>query len=460
MGAQDTGKLFGARVLPIINKRSTTVSRIIIRPTTLFGRSAVTVSLAFILFQALTLAAVVYFVLFPLAQRSADDLAELIVLSAQTWVELPPETRPDFEQELARNHGLWLFAARSPLVPNARFGPYQRWLEAALEKRAGKQVRVVVSEWTEPWFWTEVSVAGQAIRIGFPKSRIGAQPFLALLLVLGAGVLLALATALVLARRITLPLARLSLATARVGKGETPELLPESGPEELAAVARNFNLMARQVRDLLANRTTLLAGISHDLRTPLARMHLALEMLPESSDAKLVERLRRDLEQMNHLIGTFLDLSRGLGNEEKQPVDLHALIAELAEDARRGGASVLSQPGQPREIIAAPLALRRILSNLLDNAIRYGDGKPVAMTWEDAPQGRIRISVLDRGPGIPEAQRETVFQPFYRMESSRSAATGGSGLGLAIARQLAESNGWSVELLPRAGGGSEARLTL
>lgn len=397
--------------------------------------------------------------LFPLAQRSADDLAELIVLSAQTWVELPPETRPDFEQELARNHGLWLFEARSPLPPSARFGPYQQWLEAALEKRAGKPVRVVVSEWSEPWFWTEVSVAGQAIRIGFPKSRIGAQPFLALLLVLGAGVLVALATSLVLARRITLPLARLSLATARVGKGETPELLPESGPQELAAVARNFNLMARQVRDLLANRTTLLAGISHDLRTPLARMRLALEMLPETSDPKLVERMQRDLEQMNHLIGAFLDLSRGLGYEEKQPVDLNVLIGELAEDARHGGATVECRSDiSPGAIKTAPLALRRILSNLLDNAIRYGAGKPVTIEWEASPEGVIRISVLDRGPGIPEDLRETVFQPFYRMESSRSAATGGSGLGLAIARQLAESNGWKLELLPRTGGGNEARL--
>ncbi len=420
-----------------------------------------TVSLAFILFQALTLAAVVYFVLFPLAERSADDLAELIVLSAQTWVELPPETRPDFEQELARNHGLWLFEARSPLVPSARFGPYQRWLEAALEKRAGKPVRVVVSEWNEPWFWTEVSVGGQAIRIGFPKSRIGAQPFLALLLVLGAGILVALATSLVLARRITLPLARLSLATARVGKGETPELLPESGPQELAAVARNFNLMARQVRDLLANRTTLLAGISHDLRTPLARMRLALEMLSETSDPKLVERMERDLEQMNLLIGTFLDLSRGLGYEEKQPVDLNALIGELAEEARHGGATVACGPDMsPGEVNTAPLALRRILSNLLDNAIRYGNGKPVTIEWEQTREGSIRVSVLDRGPGIPEDLRETVFQPFYRMESSRSAATGGSGLGLAIARQLAESNGWKLELLPRCGGGIEARLML
>ncbi|MDP2828407.1 MAG: ATP-binding protein [Sulfuricellaceae bacterium] len=432
------------------------------RPATLFGRSAVTVSLAFIVFQVLTVAAILTFVLAPLAKRSADDLAELIILSAQTWVELPPETRPDFEQTLARSHGLWLFTARAPLQANTRFAPYQYLLETALEKHGGKSVSVTVSEWDEPWLWTEVNAAGQTIQIGFPHSRIGVQPVLALLLVLGAGILLTLATALVLARRITLPLAQLSLASEKVGKGRTPDLLPESGPEELATVARNFNRMAVQVRDLLANRTTLLAGISHDLRTPLARMNLALEMLPDNTDPKLLDRLRHDLEQMNHLIGTFLDVSRSLGHEEKQEVDLSALIQELAEDAHRSEAQieVKYEPGPPCRIQAAPQALRRLLSNLLDNAIRYGANKPVSITWAIMQNGNIQISVLDSGPGIPEDQREAVFQPFYRIESSRNTATGGSGLGLAIARQLADSNGWKLALLPRAGGGTEARVQL
>jgi two-component system osmolarity sensor histidine kinase EnvZ len=271
--------------------------------------------------------------------------------------------------------------------------------------------------------------------------------------------LLALVTALVLARRITQPLARLSQAAASVGKGETPEWLPESGPQELAALARAFNLMARQVEELLANRTTLLAGVSHDLRTPLARMRLAVEMLAETSNAELVGQLLHDLEQMNRLIGALLDLSRGLGHEEKQAVDLMALAGELAADIRRGGARVECLSSAPCVVDAAPLALRRILSNLLDNGVRYGDGKPLGIEWLQT-EGTVRICVLDSGPGIPAAQREAVFRPFFRLEASRSAATGGSGLGLAIARQLAENNGWKLELLPRSEGGTEACLSL
>lgn len=430
------------------------------RPATLFSRSAATIALAFVLFQVFTLVTVVYFVLLPLAERSADDLAELILLSAKTWVELPPETRRDFELELAQNHNLWLFAAREPLARTGHAAPYRQLLESALAKRAGVPVPVVVPDWREPWLWTEISVAGQLIRIGFPKERVGTRPFLALALVLGCGTLLALVTALVLARRITQPLARLSQATASVGKGETPERLPESGPQELATLARAFNLMARQVEELLANRTTLLAGVSHDLRTPLARMRLAVEMLAETSNAELVGQLLHDLEQMNRLIGALLDLSRGLGHEEKQAVDLMALTGELAADIRRGGAQVECLSTAPCVVDAAPLALRRILSNLLDNGVRYGDGKPLGIEWRRTEDGAVAISVLDSGPGIPPAQREAVFRPFFRLEASRSAATGGSGLGLAIARQLAENNGWKLELLPRPQGGTEACLSL
>jgi two-component system, OmpR family, osmolarity sensor histidine kinase EnvZ len=187
-------------------------------------------------------------------------------------------------------------------------------------------------------------------------------------------------------------------------------------------------------------------------------MRLAVEMLPADAAPQLSAQLQQDIEQMNALIGALLDLSRGLGNEEKQSVDVGELLNELAEEMRRSGAAVEYRAAPPCRVVAAPLALRRILVNLLDNAVRYGDGKPVEIRCE--LDGATRISILDHGPGIPAQLNEAVFQPFYRLETSRNTATGGSGLGLAIARQLAQSNGWEVELLPRPEGGTEARLTL
>jgi two-component system, OmpR family, osmolarity sensor histidine kinase EnvZ len=217
--------------------------------------------------------------------------------------------------------------------------------------------------------------------------------------------------------------------------------------------------MALQVQSLLANRTTLLAGISHDLRTPLARMRLALEMLPENANPKLVARLRNDVEEMNRLIGEFISFSRGLEKEATQLTDLNLLLRELAENAANEGHEVRVLPHAQCIRPVGPMALRRILSNLAGNAVRYGAGKAVEMECECA-EGASVIRVLDRGPGIPAAEVENVFRPFYRLESSRSVATGGSGLGLAIARQLAEVNGWQIALLPRQGGGTEARLTI
>ena len=249
------------------------------------------------------------------------------------------------------------------------------------------------------------------------------------------------------------------MAGGRLPRLGTPEALDEHGVEELAELARTFNRMAQQVQALLANRTTLLAGISHDLRTPLARMRLAVEMLPEDADPKIIARLKNDVEEMNRLIGEFLNFSRGLSREAAQATDLNLLLQELVDNVASEGATVKWQPGTACVRALGQMAVRRIVANLLSNAVRYGAGKEVELTCACA-ENEIRICVLDRGPGIPPQEAENVFRPFYRLESSRSTATGGSGLGLAIARQLAETNGWSITLLARAGGGTEACLII
>lgn len=429
------------------------------RRASLFTQVGRSLALAFVISLAVTVAAIVYFMMVPLAQRSADDLAALMVLAAQTWVELPPDTRADFEDELVARHGLWLqVEAGKPLAQHAHYYPYVLFLEAALSRRIGRQIHIKLLEWEETWYWAEIPTSNRLIRVGFPKSRIGTQPPIAALIALLAGIFASVLTARLLARRISGPLERLSAAATRIGHGETPELLPETGPEELAALARNFNRMAREVRELLANRTTLLAGISHDLRSPLARMRVALEMLPAQTDPKLHAKLDADVEEMNRLIGNFLELARGLQSDAAQQIDLGALLTQLAEDARLSGAQVELRGGAG-QVRASAMALRRVLGNLIENAVRYGEGKPIEIVCA-ADGDRLRVSVLDRGPGIPADQLEAVLRPFYRLERSRSKTTGGSGLGLAIAKQLADAHGWRLDLRPRQGGGLDAGLEL
>jgi two-component system osmolarity sensor histidine kinase EnvZ len=426
---------------------------------TLFRSTAITVASALIILQLVIFSASAYYIMLPMAKRSTDDLAALMVLSAQTWVELPPQTRPDFELELARQHNLWLITSRTSLPDYEHHTPYLMLLEQALEARTGKVTRTKITEFGKTWFWVEFSSGEYQISIGFPQDRLGVESPLALLLIAAATIILTLLTAIILARRITRPLKNLAEAARHVGMGNTPETLAEEGVHELAELAHTFNNMAHQVQTLLANRTIMMAGISHDLRTPLARMRLAVEMLPQEADPKIIARLKNDVEEMNRLIGEFLSFSRGLEKEVPQNIDLNVLLQELANNMRAEGAIVQWKPEGSCKRQFGQMALRRIIQNLLGNAVRYGAGKEVELACECGDNESV-IRVLDRGPGIPAEELENVFHPFFRLESSRSTVTGGSGLGLAIAKQLAEVNGWSIALLPREGGGTEARLTI
>ena len=239
-----------------------------------------------------------------------------------------------------------------------------------------------------------------------------------------------------------------------MGAGELPEFLPETGPAELAELARRFNIMATEVRALLDNRTTLLAGISHDLRTPMTRLQLNLEMLRDAPSAARIDRAVSDLADMNKLITGYLELARTTQPETKVRFDLAGLLEEVAADTG------LAWPGAaPCEVEGGRMAVRQIVSNLIQNAQRYGGGGPVELVL-DCTDNLARVSVHDSGAGIPEDQLEKVFRPFYRLESSRAQATGGTGLGLAIVRQLAETNGWKVVLQNRPQGGLEAVLEI
>jgi two-component system osmolarity sensor histidine kinase EnvZ len=425
----------------------------------LFRSTATTVALALFLFQFVVISATVNYVMLPMAKRSADDLSALLVLSAQTWVELPPETRKDFELELISKHQFMVFEDLPPLPAREGFRPYLNLLDGALSERTGGQVSVKVTELETTWFWAEIPAGGKLIRIGFPKERLDMDPPMLLMLALVAMVVLTVVTALILARRITEPLSQLSLAAKRVGEGELPESLPHTNIKELSGLTTTFKQMAFQVRELLAGRTVMLAGISHDLRTPLARMRLAIEMLPQDTDPKQIARLQHDIEYMDKLIGEFLALSRDMQKETAEQIDITGLLQELAEDMREQGVQIVWQATGHVMRAVGPVSLRRVLSNLLGNARRYGAGSPIEMELE-ANETSTVVRILDRGPGIPAAESESVFRPFYRLESSRSHATGGTGLGLAIVRQLCEANGWIVELLPRVGGGTEARLKI
>ena len=418
----------------------------------LFARTALTLALAFVVFQAAAFWVVYRTLIVPVAERSADDLAGLIVLSAQTWVELPPQTRAAFERELARRHGLRLSTANLGATADAPRFAFRSQIEAALSRRVGNEVTLRGVPGTAA-AWLDIPLGGHDLHVGFFPRRYAVKPPLAAIAVIALGTFLSLLTALFLVRRITVPLARAAGAASQVGAGEVPDPLPETGPAELAELARRFNTMAGEVRALLDNRTTLLAGISHDLRTPMTRLQLNLEMLRDDPSPARIDRAVADLADMNKLITGYLELARTTQAETKMHFDLATLLEEVAVDAG------LPWPGAaPCEVEAGRLAVRQIVSNLVQNAQRYG-GASVELALECADK-LARVVVRDAGAGIPDDQLEKVFRPFYRLETSRSQATGGTGLGLAIVRQLAETNGLKVALRNRPQGGLEAVLEI
>ena len=407
----------------------------------------------------ISLGTAVYFVAIPMAKRSADDFAAVIVSAAHSLQSLPEEMHAELKQQLLLNHGLIVTEHIHVLSEKSFDVPYYVFFQESLARRAEQKLPIFEAE-TGPLIWVDVPAHGKMFRMGFDRNRLGTNPPIVLLMVIGGGALLTWLVSLLEVRRVARPLAQLSAAVDTVGRGSKPPALAENGPEEIAALARAFNRMSADIQELAENRTVIVAGISHDLRTPLTRLGLAVEMLDEKSEPQLVAGIRRDLAAMNDLIGQFLDFSKGLSDEKPVQLDLWQVIEAQAADLQRDGVDVkLSGCGAPCPYIADPVALQRLLANLLENAAHYGGGEPIDVDLQ-CDEHAVSIQICDRGPGIPADQTEAVFRPFHRLESARSNRTGGSGLGLAIARQLAIKHGWTIELLPREGGGTVAKVGL
>ena len=431
--------------------------RLLSQSTTLFGRTAIAFTLAFLLFSLFSLGLVIYFVTTPLTQRVASDLSALAVLTTQIWVELPPGTRPDFEQEMKRHHDISIGLAERGLPVDPAPVQYLQDLIDALAERTGGDLEILYDPTIPDWRWVDIPMGGRLMRVGFDTRRFATRIPLTLILMALAGTLIAVVTSLLMVRRITQPLAALAMASTRIGEGRRGEPLPEEGASELQELTRNFNQMERQLEVLIENRTTLLAGISHDLRTPIARMQLELELLNDDSDQELIEGLRADLSEMNEIISATLQLTQGISEDVTRQLPVCMELKSLVDDYRSREVEIefAGQDGLVRDLPIT--AFRRVLGNLIDNALRYGGGQPIKLSCSRQEEG-VLIEVIDQGPGIPEHQRTIVMQPFKRIEDSRSRESGGSGLGLAIVDQLCRLNQWHFELDGGERGGTVAKL--
>lgn len=264
-----------------------------------------------------------------------------------------------------------------------------------------------------------------------------------------------IAVSLVAVRWVTRPLKALADAADELGRNIHRPPMEERGPLEVARAARAFNTMQGRLAGYIRDRTRVLAAMSHDLKTPITRLRLRSELL---GDPQLKAKFTKDLDEMESMVGATLDFLRGLENREPvKPVDIMALLESLQADLRETGGTVEIEGATATPYPGGPQALKRCLGNLIENAVKYGQSARVLVDDNDA---RLEIRIQDQGPGLPPAELERVFEPFYRVEGSRSRETGGTGLGLTIARGIAEAHSGSLVLRNRAQGGLEAVLVL
>ena len=255
------------------------------------------------------------------------------------------------------------------------------------------------------------------------------------------------------------PIRRLAAAADALGKGRPVTDLRPSGAAEVRLAGAAFLEMQGRIQRQITQRTEMLAGVSHDLRTPLTRVRLQLAMLADAhpdSRPEIAES-EQDLLLMEHMIDEYMAFARGQGGEAPVSTDLADIIDDVAGDARREGRPITLEVERPLVMALRPNAIRRCLTNLVENAVHHGAKVAISATRRD---DIVSVTVEDDGPGIPEAQREEVFKPFFRLDSARNPRTGGAGLGLAIARDVARGHGGDIRMSGASLGGLRAELRL
>lgn len=426
-------------------------------PRSLLGRSLLIIVTPLVLLQVV--AAVIFFeahwnkISLRLARGLAGDIAAIVDLMRQ----YPGPEHRRWIFNLAADHmGIVASMRDDEILPNTQpvaRNRIERMLIRATREGVAKPFQIDTRSLPRRVV-VEIQLSDGVLRVVTLRKRLfSSTTYVFVLWMVGTSMIL-FAVATVFMRNQVKPVRRLAAAADDFGKGrDVPRFKPE-GATEVRQAAAAFLAMRQRITRQISQRTEMLAGVSHDLRTPLTRMKLQLALLGE---AEVAAELEEDIAEMEHMLEGYLAFARGEGAETTAPGNLTELLDEVVAQARRkGGVIDLHTEG---EIVVPfrPHALKRCLSNLIDNAIRFaGHVSARAGRRGDA----IEVIIDDDGPGIPEDQREEVFKPFFRLESSRNPVTGGVGLGLTIARDVIRGHGGDIELSDAPGGGLRVRLRL
>jgi two-component system, OmpR family, osmolarity sensor histidine kinase EnvZ len=391
-----------------------------------------------------------------ITRRLADSVAGEIglVVNARGRIE---QENANWLMDSAADMGLFFNFKKAEILPNAPPVTGGGILDTRLANSMRERVRrpFHIDTWShDRLVQIKVQVPDGVMEIFVPRERLfSSTTYIFVMWMVGTSLLL-FAIATMFMRNQVRPIRRLAAAVDNFGKGrDVPDFRPE-GATEIRRAAAAFERMRGRINSALTQRTEMLAGVSHDLRTPLTRMKLQLAMLAES---KGVEDLKQDLREMEVMVEEFLAFARGEGTEEPSDSDLGEIVATVVRAASTDGHAVQATTEGDLRILIRPIAIRRCITNLVMNATTHANTVEVSAIRRG---GLVEIKVDDDGPGIPEAEYEAVFKPFYRLDASRNPGTGGTGLGLSIARDLARGSGGDVTLDRSDMGGLRATIKL
>ena len=431
-------------------------------PRGLFGRSLIIIVAPIVLLQA-----IIAYVFFErdldtttrrLARDVAGDMAMLVAL----------EDRDGADREHLRALAERQLHYRIRFLPGQNLTPFRGKLTSTidvalddiLEQRIGKDRDFRTARIGDD-FEIKVDVHDGVLAVLVPRDRVTvSKPDIFILWMVGSSLLL-MGIAILFLRNQVRPIERLAHAADSFGKGRAVPDFKPYGATEVRRAAQAFITMRERLERHVTQRTEMLAGVSHDLKTPLTRLKLALALLPEGEghDApNEIKSMRADISEMEHMLDEYLAFARGEEGEESVATDLGALVRDAAEAASRARQQAVAVTVPVHvQVSVKRAALRRCLTNLIDNAIKHGSKVAVTLTQDER---LAEIAVEDNGPGIPDGRREEAFRPFHRLDQGRNLQSGGSGLGLAIARDIARAHGGDIVLDESAMGGLRATVRL
>ena len=403
----------------------------------------------------------------PQAQQISAQVISVVTITHAALTHSAPELRRELLFELVSNEGIRIF----PLEDDDRIDPppdnyLMPDIEALVKAKLGSDTRFSARVNGVAGFWVSFKIDDDEYWLMLDRERLrgltgfqwlGWASLVSLLSLLGAAIISSL---------INLPLARLTVAARAIAQGKQPAPLPEKGPIEIIEANRSFNQMVDDLQQVESDRAVILAGISHDLRTPLARMQLEVEMANLSDEAR--EGIQSDIGQMDDIIGQFLDYAKPTEASSFTDVDLSGLLTDLAREAMRlPDVKLTTAIAEGAHVMGNPTDLRRVLNNLIENARRYGKTQGSEFTEIDIScqlkgsntARRVIIDVQDHGPGVPAEKIEQMLKPFTRLDTARGQANG-AGLGLAIVDRVLLRHGAELQVRNRSGGGLAFQISL